>query len=188
MNAARKTWVRLITCASLLLVAASAPAEDIPLTNCIEQPQPVDPAQLRAIDAAVGSAVDIGNLTVMELGGAYDRGLAEPRQLVAYRFYQDHADDYDFLVVFTTFEFETAGAHAFYNGIRNDTGGIGLPLYDYSAEFGSSGRLQGYVDMAALSRNSLVQQESRFQFTLKTLAHELMHRWGSHLGFGHVRQ
>ena len=62
-------------------------------------------------------------------------------------------------------------------------GGIGLPLYDYSAEFGSSGRLQGYVDMAALSRYSLVQQESRFQFTLKTLAHELMHRWGSHLGF-----
>ncbi len=184
MSKSRNPWLRLVTlCVGLHIACAAALADETPLLNCLEKPQPADVSQLRALAASVGTSSDIGNLTVIELGGEYDRGLAEPRQLVAQRFYQDHADDYDFLIVFTTFEFETEGAHAFYNSIRNDTAGIGLPLYDNSTGFGSSGRLQGYIDMAAMSRNSFVLQESRFQFTLQTLAHELMHRWGSFLQF-----
>ncbi|MBL0164399.1 MAG: PD40 domain-containing protein [Xanthomonadales bacterium] len=184
MNESRNPWLRLVTfCVGLLVAGATAFADELPLTNCLEQLRPVDVSQLRAFAASIGPSSNTGNLTIIEFDGAYDRGLAEPRQLVAQRFYQDHPDDYDFLIVFTTFEFETAGAHAFYNGIQNDTSGIGLPLYDNSTGFGSDGRLQGYIDMAALSRNSFVPQNPSFQFTLQVIAHELMHRWGSQLGF-----
>lgn len=187
MSGSTNPRLRLVTfCFGLLMASATAFADELPLTNCLEQLHPADPSQLRAIADSIGSSSDTGNLTIIDFDGAYDRGLAEPRQLVAQRFYQDHPDDYDFLIVFTTFEFETAGAHAFYNGIRNDTGGIGLPLYDNSASFGSDGRLQGYVDMAALSRNSFVPQNPSFQFTLQVLAHEIMHRWGAQLGFRDV--
>ena len=187
MSTSRKPWLRLVAfCVGLHIACTPVLADEIPLFNCLEQPQPADASQLRAMAASVGSSSDIGNLTVIEFGGEYDRDLAEPRQLVAQRFYQDHPDDYDFLIVFTTFEFETAGAHAFYNGIRNDTDGLGLPVYDNSAGFGSNGRLQGYVDMAALSRNSFLTQDPRFQFTLQIIGHELMHRWGSHLQFRDV--
>ncbi|MCB1033007.1 MAG: hypothetical protein KDD47_04135, partial [Acidobacteria bacterium] len=57
---------------------------------------------------------DRDHVTVIELaGGSYDRDLAgggfnsEPRAVVAQEFFLDHPDEYDFLMVFTTFEFDT---------------------------------------------------------------------------------
>ena len=132
--------------------------------------------------SAVSSGIDYGNITAMALDGQYDRGLTVPRQQIAQAFYAQHPDQYDFLIVFTTFEFPSGIATAFYNPVRNDVAGIGQDIFDFSANY-SSKRLQGYIDMAALSRQSYVPSDPRYEFALGTLAHEIMHRWGAYVHY-----
>lgn len=127
---------------------------------------------------------------VIQFSGNYDKQLAEgqpnyeARATVAKEFFRNQPDNYDFLVTFTTFEFQTGDALAFYLGVRNDTQGIGLPLFDNSKLFGSNGKLQGYIDMAALSRYQLDPTHPAFEQVLDTLAHEVWHRWGA---FVHIQ-
>ncbi|HEY2946701.1 MAG TPA: CARDB domain-containing protein, partial [Vicinamibacteria bacterium] len=104
------------------------------------------------------------------------------RAAVARRFYESHGDFYDFLVVFTNFQFNTAEASAFHSLIRNDVRGIGLPIVDNGLPFGSPGRLKGYIDMADISRYSqsplsLDPADPGFGRTLNVLAHEAAHQW-----------
>ena len=77
MSTSRKPWLRLVAfCVGLHIACTPVLADEIPLFNCLEQPQPADASQLRAMAASVGSSSDIGNLTVIEFGGEYDRDLA----------------------------------------------------------------------------------------------------------------
>jgi len=108
--------------------------------------------------------------------GAFNRGA---RATVAKEFYRTHQDNYDFIVTFTSFEYATPEARAFYHGVKNDVQGIGLPLFDNSAVYGSNGKLQGMIDMAALSRSSYNPFQADYEYTLSTLAHEVLHRWSS---------
>ena len=64
-------------------------------------------------------------------------------------------DSYDFLIVFTNFDFATGEALAFHSAVRSQVEGIGKTVLDNGDLFGSPGRLHGYVDMAALSRYRL---------------------------------
>lgn len=162
-----------LAAAALSLTLATG-ARALDWQNCIQAVQPSDAGGW----PHVSEIEDRGNLTVMSLAGAYERGSTAPRQEVAQAFYATHPDRYDFLFVFTTFEFPTGGALAFYNGIANDTAGTGNPIYSHSAQFGSaSGKLQGYIDMAALGRYSFAPNAPEYKALLDTAAHELMHRW-----------
>lgn len=168
---------------ALLLCAASAAATPrLTLDDCVQPPSPAA-VPTKAGSAGVGSSVDIGNLTLIELDGDYARGLDAPRRAIAQRFYESHADRYDFIAAFTTFEFETGSALAFYNPVRNDVQGIGMAAFDHGAAFGSAARLQGYVDMAAVSRYAEAPGDLRITGAHSTLAHELMHRWGSRVSY-----
>ena len=91
---------------------------------------------------------DRDQISIIEVAGDYSKLKSdgssnwEPRSLVAQEFYLDHADNYDFLIVFSTFEFDTADpeggdALAFHFGIQNQVEGIGPPLFDNTAVFGS---------------------------------------------------
>jgi subtilase family serine protease/flagellar hook assembly protein FlgD/fibronectin type 3 domain-containing protein len=160
--------------------ALSAPAAAPALAQCVE---PAAAARKGDPQAQVSEAADHGNITLMTLHGDYSRGLAQPRQAVAQRFLTDHPDRYDFLVVFSTFEFATGDATAFYTPIRNDVAGIGQAQFDHSEAYGSDGRLQGYVDMAALGRYALGTQAPDFEQTRNTLAHELLHRWAAGIAY-----
>jgi len=128
---------------------------------------------------------DVNHITVMEFVGDYGRELPDgtpnlpARAVVAQEFYRTHPDEYDFLVSFTTFEFETGEALAFYQAARNDVEGIGLPLFDNSQLYGSDGRLRGYVEMAATGRYELNPFAPDYEFVLTTLAHEVLHQWGA---------
>lgn len=154
------------------VLAAGALARDS--GNCL---QDVRPAGLAGWPH-VSQIEDRGNLTVMALDGGYERGNTARRQEVSSAFFATHPDSYDFIVVFTTFEFPTGEAIAFYNGIANDTSGIGKPLFNYAPQFGSaSGRLQGYIDMAALGRYTFAPTAPAYKVLLDTATHELMHRW-----------
>ena len=83
---------------------------------------------------------DRGHVSIIDFSGNYDSELAggslnsEARAVVAKEFYRTHADEYDFLVVFSAFEFDTGDAVAFHLGVQNDVEGIGVPIFDHSAE------------------------------------------------------
>jgi len=140
-------------------------------------------------DTGSGLTRDVGNIAIIEHDGSpYD--VRQPdgtlnypaRARVARRFYETHGDSYDFLVVFTNFDFATGEALAFHNAVRSQVEGIGKTALDNGDLFGSPGRLHGYVDMAALSRyrlppQSLTPGDPGFRATLNILAHEVAHEW-----------
>jgi Tol biopolymer transport system component/subtilase family serine protease/flagellar hook assembly protein FlgD len=134
---------------------------------------------------------DYGNVTVMEVSGNYDAKNPDgslnsrPREIIAKEFYRLHKDEYDFLVIFSNFDFlmpesETKGL---YHEVRNDTSGIGLPLFDNSSRYGSNGRLQGIIDMGNVLRHATNTLDPRFEGTLSVLSHELTHRWGAYVKY-----
>jgi subtilase family serine protease/flagellar hook assembly protein FlgD/chitodextrinase len=157
-------------------VAAGSALVPPPASTCLEWRLAPELPKAGAPKAVVGIA-DLGNLTVIDLEGDYARGTALPRQEIARAFLQGRGDDYEFLVVFTTFEYDTGDALAFYNPLRNDVRGIGLPVFDNGSAYGSAARLAGIVDMAAVSRHAFDPGDPRHPQLLNTLAHELMHRW-----------
>jgi len=132
---------------------------------------------------------DRGHVSVINFSGNYDAHLsggslnAEARAVVAKEFYRNHADEYDFLVVFSAFEFDSGEAVAFHIGVQNGVEGIGVPIFDNSAEFGSDGKLQGYIDMAALSRYEVDPLNPEFEFLLNVLSHEILHQWAAKVRF-----
>jgi hypothetical protein len=134
---------------------------------------------------------DYGNITVMEVTGNYDAKNPDgsintlPRQEIAKEFFKSHPDEYDFLVIFSNFDFlmPEAEAKAFYLGVKNDTLGIGKEIFDNSALFGSNGKLQGTIDMGNALRIVTDPGEPGFEETLSTLSHEMAHRWAAHVKF-----
>jgi hypothetical protein len=134
---------------------------------------------------------DYGNVTVMEVTGNYNAKKAdgtinsEPRQAITKEFLKTHKDGYDFLVIFSNFDFQMpdAEAKAFYLHVKNDIRGIGNPLSDNSSLFGSNGKLQGIIDMGNITTLTVDPIDPKFEDTLSILAHELMHRWGAYVKF-----
>ena len=128
--------------------------------------------------------VDTDHLTVMSFSGNYNRNLddgtfnAAPRAVIAREFYRTHPDNYDFLVVFSTFEFDTGEAQAFHLGVRNDVEGIGLSEFDNGELFGSEEQLKSYIDMGALTRYEFDPLQPGFAQSMSVLSHEVLHRWG----------
>ena len=132
---------------------------------------------------------DRGQVSIIDFSGNYDKELpdgsvnSEARAVVAQEFYRTHADEYDFLVVFSAFEFDSGDALAFHMGVKNEVQGIGVPVFDNSAEFGSDGKLQGYIDMAALERYQIDPLDPEFELVLNTLSHEILHQWAARVRF-----
>src|SRR5262245_41484262 len=121
-------------------------------------------------DAHAFHREDRDHISIIEFSGNYDKQLANgdsnsgPRAVVAREFFRTHPDNYDFLVVFTSFEFPTPGAVAFYNPVQNSITGIGEQSFNLSSLYGSQGKLQGYIDMAALTRWETDPLSPQFEF------------------------
>jgi hypothetical protein len=150
------------------------------------------PAGIFAADFTAKSLGDYGNVTVMETTGNYDSKNPDgsvnsvPRETLSKEFFKTHKDEYDFLVIFSNFSFampEDGKASAFYMGVKNDTQGLGLPVTDNSSPYGSSGKLQGMIDMGNLAQIATDPLDPKFADTLYTLSHETMHRWGAYVKF-----
>ncbi|MEO1086307.1 MAG: hypothetical protein AAFY88_18890, partial [Acidobacteriota bacterium] len=145
-------------------------------------PPPERDASAEKMGVSASFIRDIDHISVLEISGNYDRDVGgqvnlEARRAVSRAFYEHHQDNFDFLVVFTGFEFNTGNAVAFHIGVQNQIQGLGLPIYNQTAEWGSDGRLKGWTDMAALSRYEPNPLNADFDRTLSILAHELMHQW-----------
>ena len=178
----RRATRALLSVLLWLCLVASAAAEQW-LDQGLAPPAKADAALARWI-------ADVDGISLLELEGDYDKtsvggeANSEPRRELARAFFASHADVYDFLITFTTFEFDSGDALAFYTGVRNDVGGIGRTIFDSSALYGSDGRLQGFIDMAATSRYVLDPLDADFESVMRTLAHEIQHQWGVDLDAG----
>ncbi len=145
-----------------------------------------------AADFTANSLGDYGNVTVMEVSGNYDApnlsGPPEetlPRQIIAREFFKTHKDEYDFLVIFTNFDFQMPDneSRAFYKGVKNDTQGIGRDIFDNTQAYGSGGWLQGAIDMGNVAKMATDPLDPKFEDTLGVLSHEMMHRWAAYVKF-----
>ncbi|MGH9896753.1 MAG: hypothetical protein ACREA0_33080, partial [bacterium] len=107
---------------------------------------------------------------------------------VARRFYETHEDAYEFLIVFTSFNFDLGGAFAFHVPVSNDVIGIGpdshIPVFNSASSFGST-RLESLLNMGSLQRYPLNPAEVFFrgsaESTLSILGHEAGHRFLSYV-------
>jgi subtilase family serine protease/flagellar hook assembly protein FlgD len=176
MNVAGKLMRRILLAGLMAVGLIDARADELDLNNDVQ----VLDLRRAGTKSTVSVAQPVGryeNVSVLSLAGPYDRDLPQPRFDVTGELLATNSDDYDFLVVFTSFEFPTQGALAFYHPIFNDVSGVGLDSFDHREFYGGSRRLQGYIDMAATSRYSFDQRSPEFHSPLNALAHEIMHRW-----------
>lgn len=109
------------------------------------------------------------------------------------KFYRNHEDAYDFLVVFNSIGLEVGEtAFAFQLNVRNEVLGIGeflgnRTVIDYGRRFGSERRLQSYMNMGPLTnyppdprtRIFLIGEDS----TLDVVSHEAGHRFLTYVEF-----
>jgi subtilase family serine protease/Tol biopolymer transport system component/uncharacterized protein YfaP (DUF2135 family) len=173
------TAARLLSAAALALAWSPAFADGAPVL----EPVPITGAYIAR------QAADRNHVSIIEMAGNYNRNLdggalnIEPRAVIAREFLRAHPDQYDFIVVFSGFEFDTGEARALHWGVQNKVKGIGLPEYDNAALFGSQGRLQGYIDMAALTRYVTDPLNPKFETVLSVLAHEVLHQWAAQVRF-----
>ena len=91
---------------------------------------------------------------------------------VAQTFYRFYGDEFDFLNIISTPSLVSNRNHEI---VRNDVSGIGDPLSDRSAQFGSAGRLRGYT---------LFPLPAFYDGAGNGFSHETGHQWVSALDFG----
>ena len=110
-----------------------------------------------------------------------------PRQALTETVIQGQGDVFDFVFFLSTApiklsvgEFDAAGI---YWHIKNDVSGIGFSLDDQSQMWGSEGRLQGFIDLGQATSARLEPQSFAYRFLLKTVMHEIMHRWSSYVSY-----
>jgi hypothetical protein len=100
-------------------------------------------------------------LTDVELGTVFEefsQAVTEPTMnfiSVLNRFYQDHPDQYDTVVIHST----VAGQCCFSSGITNKTMGIGLGHFDFSSLVGSDGELETFLSEGNIDRFTSTREE-----------------------------
>ncbi|MEZ5291648.1 MAG: hypothetical protein R2745_11225 [Vicinamibacterales bacterium] len=117
------------------------------------------------IDDTAQYASHVVNLVIPDFGDDRVGGAFDLRP-VARAFYDYFADDYDVLAI-VPYDGQIDSATAFHQRVRNDVSGIGLSIFDRSADYGSGGRLRGV---------ELFHQTGFGWNDVST--HELTHAWG----------
>ena len=142
-------------------------------------------------------AADLSEGVSEPAGGAIAEIFAIGRSLDTFaagqKFYQNHDDAYDFLVVFNSLGLTVGGtAFAFELNVRNQVLGIGELLggravVDFGPQFGSTRRLQSFLNMGPLSNYPAdpATQISALgeNTTLSVLTHEAGHRFLAYIDF-----
>jgi uncharacterized protein (TIGR03437 family) len=96
-------------------------------------------------------------------------------------FYATHRDVYDFIYFMTDFDFDLGGGFAFYDPLRNDATGIGLPVEnpDTTSLYGSR-KLEGVLNLSNLAGLYPPLPTTRFlgaNHALSIMGQEQGHRW-----------
>ncbi len=100
---------------------------------------------------------------------------------VAYDFYDEHKDVYDFLFVFDNFSAKDK-VLAEHHLVTNQIKGINKPILRAEVQFGSLGKLKGLVHIFNINNQSWETEVDKNN-TLNNLAHEILHQWSGSLIF-----
>lgn len=129
---------------------------------------------------------DRGNVSLMETSGSFNvknpdgSDNIQPRQALAFEYIRTHGDNVDFLVYLSSFDYSFPdGAQGLYTGVRNDVQGINQPVFDNTAQFGSSGKLQGVIDLGNITALAAAPHGQKLDQLLTIMGHELNHRFGA---------
>ena len=116
------------------------------------------PGRLQGDTAAADLSEGVAEPAAGGLAEIFTRSTAIDTVAVTQRFFQNHGDAYDFLVLFNNMGLQAGpGSFAFELNIRNEVEGIGSPqpdgnpIFDFGATFGSPARLQSYLNMGPLA-------------------------------------
>ncbi|MEO1084937.1 MAG: prenyltransferase/squalene oxidase repeat-containing protein, partial [Acidobacteriota bacterium] len=169
----------------------SHPVGDDGVDGCVVDPAAVREALLDGVaphpglekNGGLGVGEWRGDTFVLQwpFGASYDREVdgapnAVARRWVTRSLLETNPDRYDFVLVFTNFDWNSGAAGALYWGVRNDTEGIGGALFDNSSQWGTE-TIQGYIDAKSVDdyrRSDGTLDERRTEVFLN---HELGHRW-----------
>lgn len=146
--------------------------------------------EMQTREAVVGlSPGDTYSITAADLSSAEPRGsrgalaehFSETEKVdlvsVAHRFYLDHPDLFEQLVVYTTRPLNPfPGTLAFELNVKNEVRGIGLAVSDDASDYGSAMALRSLVYMDAIDPYLEVDG-------FEILGHEVGHRWLARLSF-----
>jgi hypothetical protein len=104
-------------------------------------------------------------------------------------FYRSHQDEFDTIYIWTDFQFDNGlgVAHSF--NVRNDIQGIGIPIFDRSALFGSDSRLSTMITMGTVGSwaDDPHERVAGLNSAVAIVCHELGHRWLSYIQFDGAR-
>jgi hypothetical protein len=106
------------------------------------------------------------------IANLYRPGIGVDPEGAARQFYGYFQDDYDFVQVLYTIPSYSGTPLTYHSPVRNDVAGIGSSIFNYTAGFGSAGRLQGITTFPVAEY---------FDGAEKTFSHELGHQWVNHL-------
>ncbi len=131
---------------------------------------------------------DVGGIAVLEDDGTFFYPDAQGHPLfdvtaASNAFFRTHGDDYDALAFYLASGQNTwlgsPGALAASFPLHNDTQGIGLVPFDFSASYGSAGRLGMVMSMNGLHRywDDPYRDDGWGLNPLDVLGHEFGHRW-----------
>ena len=145
------------------------------------------------------TAVDLSEGQAGPVTGALAEIFSPARSLdsfaVSQKFYLNHEDAYDFLVLFNSLGLRVGlSAFAFQLNVRNEVTGIGNLLtgsetVDFGREFGSPRRLQSFMNMGPLSNYpatpTQVLPTLGENTSLSVMTHEAGHRFLAYVDFIH---
>lgn len=131
----------------------------------------------------IGDAQTVSSLGNNRWGVRVDDEVQNPLAIV--RTFLDYfPDDYDVLTVWTSFRDRGSDGLAYYMGMYNDVGGIGVEPFNNRRFWGvnNAGRMQGFVNMKRITSYSddLADPDN---FIYSVMGQELTHRWLAHLRF-----
>lgn len=124
--------------------------------------------------------------TILAPEGAYVK--IDPASL-GQRFLELHDDEYDYINVFAASNMTNltlgAGAFAYELNVRNEVEGLGLSIYDFSADFGSNGVLKSFLNMNRLSLYPANPDQTFLgtNSTMDVMGQEAGHRFAAFIAF-----
>jgi hypothetical protein len=101
-----------------------------------------------------------------------------------YTFYDQHPDDFDFVIIWTNFATPSDNTNeiARFIPVTNALEGNGKQLLDRAAAFGSKGKLKGVILMGNINKYETVSERGMNQ-TLNYVMHEILHQWSAYIKF-----
>jgi hypothetical protein len=152
------------------------------------QPHPADGIQLaepRTPASPHGGFLVVGSVALLEgddatvtrMGPGWAIAGANLPNLTT-RFIQAFGDHYDQIAIFLSFNDQASpNSLAYQLPARNDTRGLGIPVYDNTALFGSTGKMQGVLNMKRIGLYGRDAADDPDNGLYAVWAQEAAHRW-----------